>query len=167
LIAKIISVYGSNGFVKITSYSDFPERFFDLKFVFADFFGEKRKIRVEEVKKLKNFFVLKLENFNTEDDCGFLVGKELFVDDDNLVKLPVNTYFIHDLIGSSVFQGNLLLGIITDVLSAPANDLYVVNSPDGEEILIPAVAEYIEMFDKDNKKLMLKQDIDFIGEYED
>lgn len=167
LIAKILSFHGKDGFVKIASYSDFPERFFDLKYVFVDFFGEKRKIRVENVKKFKNSFIVKFENFNDEKDCGFLLGKEVFVDSENLVKLPEWVYFIHDLIGSKVLQGTVLLGTITEVVSVPANDIYVVTSPENEEILIPAVADYIQSFDNVNKVLMLKQDIDFIGEYED
>jgi 16S rRNA processing protein RimM len=167
LIAKILSVYGKDGFVKITSYSDFPERFFDLKFVFVDFFGEKRKIRVENIHKLKNSFVMKLENFNTQKDCGFLVGKDVFVDSENLIKLPENTFFIHDLIGSRVFQGTVLLGTLSEVFSVPSNDVYVITGTDEKEILIPAAAAYIESFDSGNKILKLKQDIDFIGEYED
>lgn len=167
LIAKILSLHGKDGFVKIASYSDFPERFFDLKFVFVDFFGEKRKIRVESVLKLKDSFAVKFENFGNSKDCEFLLGKEVFVDSENLVKLPADTFFVHDLIGSRVFQGTVLLGTITDVLSVPANDIYVVAGKDNEEILIPAVAEYIESFDNVNKVMMLKQGIDFFGEYED
>ena len=167
LIAKILSLYGKDGFVKIASYSDFPERFFDLKFVFVDFFGEKRKIQVESVQKFKGSFVLKFQNFDSEKDSEFLLGKEVFVDSENLVKLPQDTYFIHDLIGARVFQGTVLLGTIIEVLSVPANDIYVIAGSDDEEILIPAVAAYIESFDKINKVLMLKQGIDFFGEYED
>lgn len=167
LIAKVVALYGNDGFVKIASFSDFPERFFDLKFVFIDFFGDKRKIRVELVKKLKDSFVVKLENFNNGKECELLVGKEIFVDSENLVKLPEYTFFIHDLIGSAVFQGDVLLGRISDVYSVPANDIYVVQGENGEELLIPAVAGYIQSFDKENKVLRLTQDIDFFGEYED
>ena len=44
-----------------------------------------------------------------------LVGKEIYVDNDNLVKLPDNYFFVHDLVGSSVFRNNEYFGKILDV----------------------------------------------------
>jgi 16S rRNA processing protein RimM len=169
LIAKIVSVYekprvvqgksalqtGREGFVKIFSYSDFPERFFDLKRVYIDFFDEKKEFCIERVEKVKDYFLLKFKNFDTNSDAGVLVGKEVFVDADNLVKLPDDYFFVHDLIGSSVLRNNKSFGIIKDVLSYPANDVYVIEN-NGEEILIPAIPDYLESYDPDLKILVLK-----------
>ena len=169
LIAKIVSVYekprvvqgksvigsGREGFVKIFSYSDFPKRFFDLERVYIEFFDEKKEFYVERVEKIKDNFLLKFKNFDTNSDANVLVGKEIFVDNENLVKLPDNYFFVHDLIGSNVFRNNIFFGKITDVLSYPANDVYVIDN-NGEEILIPAVPDFIENFDQENKILILK-----------
>ena len=169
LIAKIVSVYekprtvqgkpvfgpAREGFVKIFSYSDFPERFFDLKRVYIEFFDEKKEFYIEKVEKIKDYFLLKFKNFDTNADANVFVGKEIFVDNENLVKLPDNYFFIHDLIGSSVFRNSIFFGIIKDVLSYPANDVYVIEN-NGEEILIPAAQDYIESFDPGKKILILK-----------
>jgi 16S rRNA processing protein RimM len=169
LVAKIVSVYekpglpkdkfvpgsGREGFVKIFSYSDFPERFFNLKRVYIDFYGEKKEFYIERVEKVKSFILLKFKNFDTGNDASALVDKEIFVDKDNLVKLPENYFFVHDLIGSSVYRNNLFFGKIKDVLSYPANDVYVIEN-NGEEILIPAVPDYVETFDPEKKILVLK-----------
>jgi 16S rRNA processing protein RimM len=169
LIAKIVSIYekpslgqgksapGSavEGFVKIFSYSDFPERFFDLKKVYLEFYDEKKEFCIEKVEKIKDYFLLKFKNFDTNNDASMLVGKEIFVDNDNLVNLPENYFFVHDLIGSSVFRNNEYFGKIKDVLSYPANDVYVIEY-DGNEILIPAVPDYLESFDPEKKILVLK-----------
>ena len=53
LIAKITSVYNKEGYLKTEIYSDYPERFEKLKTVFLDFWGDKKKLIVEDVKKLK------------------------------------------------------------------------------------------------------------------
>jgi 16S rRNA processing protein RimM len=168
LIARIISVYekprivqgksalksGKEGFVKIFSYSDFPERFFDLNRVYIKFFDEMKEFWVERVEKINDFILLKFKNFDTNSDASSLVGKEIFVDNENLVKLPDNYFFVHDLIGSEVFRNNKFFGKIKDVLSYPANDVYVIDN-NGEEILIPAVSDYLESFDPDKKILIL------------
>jgi len=180
LIAKIVSVYekprimqgksafGSarEGFVKIFSYSDFPERFFNLKRVYIEFFDEKKEFYVERVEKIKDYFLLKFKNFDTNNDANVLVGKEIFVDNENLVKLPDNYFFVHDLISSSVFRNNKFFGKIKDVLSYPANDVYVIENS-GEEILIPAIPDYIESFDPEKKILVLKPGDDLYENDED
>lgn len=164
LIATVTSVSGKKGSVKIISHSDFPERFFNLSKVYIDFFGEKKLFFVESVKKNKDFFTLKFKNFNSDKDSGILVGKEIFVDEENLIRLPEDHYFIHDLVGSKVIRDDKELGIIKDVLQYPANDVYVIEDNEGKEILIPAIHRIIESFDNVKKILKLKPGEDL---YED
>jgi 16S rRNA processing protein RimM len=156
LIATVTSVSGKKGAVKITSHSDYPERFFYLSKVYIDFFGEKKLFFVEKVKKQKDLFTLKFRNFDSEHDSAILVGKEIFVDNENLVRLPDNHYFIHDLIGSRVIKDDKELGVIKDVLQYPANDVYVIEDSMCKEILLPAIFRFIESFDKVKKILKLK-----------
>jgi 16S rRNA processing protein RimM len=167
LIAKIIQAFGKNGFVKISSYSDFPQRFFNLKNVYVDFEGDKKKFFVENVTRQKNFFALKFKNFDSDKDVEVLSGKEIFVDDENLVKLPNDFFFIHDLIGSKVFKNDEQIGEITDVINLPANDVYVIRDKEQKEILIPAVLEFIESFDPQKKVMILKPGSDFYEQDED
>lgn len=166
LIAKIVSVYGKEGFVKITSFTDFPERFFDLKKVYLDFFGDKKEFFVERVKKQKNNFLLKFKNFATGEDASALIGKEIFVDNENVIKLPEDHYFIHDLLGSTVLRNGQVFGVIKDVLAYPANDVYVIDNL-GKEILIPAVKQFVESFNPEKKILILKPGDDFYEDDED
>ncbi len=156
LIAKIVSIIGKDGFVKILSYSDFPERFFNLKNVYLDFFGEKKEFLVEKIKRQNKFFTLKFNNFNNDKDSLLLLGKDIFVDEVNIIQLPENYYFIHDLIGSKVMRNSEELGIIKDVLSYPANDVYLIEDKMRTELLIPALSELIESFDAEKKLLILK-----------
>jgi 16S rRNA processing protein RimM len=163
LIAKIVSIYGREGFVRISSFSDFPERFLSLQKVYIDFFEDKKEFFVEKIRKHKNDFLLKFQNFDNDKDIEILIGKEIFVDSENIVKLPENHFFVHDLIGSKVYRNHVEFGVIKDVLTYPANDVYVIDNK-GKEILIPAALEFIESFDHINKIMVLKPGGDF---YED
>jgi 16S rRNA processing protein RimM len=156
LIATISSVSGTKGAVKIISFSDYPERFLRLSKVYIDFHGEKKLFFVENVKQYKNNFTIKFRNFDSAKDCEILLGKEIFVDEENLVKIPANHFFIHDLVGSTVIRENKEIGIIKDVLHYPANDVYVIENKEGKELLIPAVLKFIELFDNVKKVLKLK-----------
>ncbi len=166
LIAKIVSLSGNDGYVRIASFSDFPERFFELSKVYIDFFDEKKEFFVENVKKKKNTFLIKFKNFNSGEESEILLGKEIFVDSENVVTLPEDHYFIHDLLGSRVLRNGKEFGIIKDVLVSPANDVYVIDSF-GKEILIPAVKEFIENFNAEKKILILKPGESFYEDDED
>jgi 16S rRNA processing protein RimM len=156
LVARITSVADNKGFVKIYSYSDFPERFFSLSEVYIDFFDSKKKFIVEDVKKIKNDFFIKFRNFDSASDTRVLLDKEIFVTEKDAVKLPEKVFFVHDLLDSKVFRNEKLFGIIKDVLSYPANDVYVIEDVNGGEILLPALSELIESFDPENKVMILK-----------
>jgi ribosomal 30S subunit maturation factor RimM len=79
LIAKIISVYDDDGYVKVKSFSDFPERFFLLDKVYIYIFGDYREFFVEDVEKAVKYFLLNFQNFDSETDVEFLVGSSIFV----------------------------------------------------------------------------------------
>ena len=95
-----------------------------------------------------------------------LLGKESYVDKENVVKLPVDYFFIHDLLGSKVLRNGKEFGIIKDILVSPAHDVYVIDSF-GKEILIPAVKEFIESFNAVEKILILKPGENFYEDDED
>ena len=63
---------------------------------------------------------------------------------------------MHDLLGSRVYRNNREFGTLKDVLRSPANDVYVIENMQGKEILIPAIQDYIESFDRENKILIIK-----------
>ena len=160
LIAKVISFYGRKGYVSVRSYSDFPERFDDLSKVYIDFFNDKKEFFVDKIIRKKNSLLIKFRNFDSDEDVKVLTGKEIFVDKKNLYKLPEGQFYVHDLMGSTVYRNNTVFGILKDVLSYPANDVYVIDD-NGREILIPASFEFIESFDPEKKILILEPGEDF------
>ncbi|MBT8382587.1 MAG: ribosome maturation factor RimM [Ignavibacteria bacterium] len=166
LIAEIEQPAGKSGFVRIIPVSDFPERFLKLKKVFLDFWGDKKPFAVSEVKKHQENFLLKFKNFNSIRDSQVLIGRKIFIDDRNVVRLPKNHFFIHDLIDVNVFIKDEKIGVVTDVLKLPANDVLVVKKNDSSEQLIPFVLEFIEKFQPKKKKLSLRIDKDFFEEDE-
>ncbi|MCU7491598.1 MAG: 16S rRNA processing protein RimM [Ignavibacteria bacterium] len=167
LIAEIKSLFETGGFVNVIPYSDSPERLMKLNDVYIDVFGDKKKFSVEKVIHTGKVWSVKFKNFNSAREVEFLLGKRIFVDQDNLIGLEENTYFIHDLIGSRVFRNGGLIGNLVDVLSLPANDVYVIKDLSEGELLIPAVSDYVESFDPINKILVLRPGGDIFEEEDD
>ncbi|MCK5455480.1 MAG: 16S rRNA processing protein RimM [Melioribacteraceae bacterium] len=159
LIAKIISVFNDDGYLKLRSYSDFPDRFFLLEKIFIDIYNEKRLFLVEDVERIEDYFILKLENFDSSQHVDFLVGSNVYVDAKNLYPLDDETYYFHDLIGCKVFFNDKFFGKIEDVMHLSSNDVYLVRSEDDEK-LIPAISDLIESININEKVVYLKQDFD-------
>ena len=135
LIAEVENIFDQNGSVVIKSFSDFPERFFELDRVIFEFFGKSRELEIEFAKKVDDLIILKFRRFNSAKDVLFLLGKKLYVDEDRLYKLPDNTYYVHDLIDADVILNSLFFGKLVDVLKLPGNDIYVIMRKNGKEIM--------------------------------
>jgi 16S rRNA processing protein RimM len=166
LIADIISVFSEDGYVKIKSHSDFPERFFLLNEIYIDIFGDKRLFIIEDVERIEGYFILKFKNFDFDVDVEFLVGSSIYVNEKDVVALDDETYFIHDLVGCNVFFNDKFFGKIVDILSLTSNDVYVIEDNDGNEKLIPAVSEFILDINIEKKIIFLKQDFDELSDDE-
>lgn len=157
LIGKIVSSIGRNGTIKIISYSDYKESFFQLNEIFVDFFEDKKSLKFESIKKGKSCFFVKFKNFDSNVESEVLIGKSIFVNENDFTKLSKDHLFINEIIGSNVFCNDVKIGIVKDVLNFPANDVYVISDLDNNNRMIPAVPDFVEKFDVDKKILILKK----------
>jgi len=162
LIAVVKSVLNNEGLVAVDSYSDFNERFFALKKIFIEFFGNSKEFFVEKTEIIDGNIALKIKGFDNQNDAALLIGKKIYVDSENAVKLDKDTYFIHDLINSEVYRNSKLLGYLVDVFVLKSNDVYVIKDLQGKQILLPAVKDYIKNFDPKKKRLELVEDCDLL-----
>ena len=167
LVARIEQLYGKDGYVRIKSFSDFPERFLSLKKVYLDFWGDKKAFYVEDVKDIKGSVLLKFERFDSIRDSQLLIDREIYVDAKEAVILPENHFFVHDLIGSEIIIEEECIGVVTDVIKGKGNDVLVVKDEDSKEVLIPFVLNFIEKFDADGKKIILNITKDFFEDDQD
>lgn len=162
LIAKVEQVYGKDGYVKLRSFSDFPERFLSLKIVYIDFWGDKKTFSVEDIKDINGKIVIKFKRFDNTRDSQILIDRDVYVDEVDAVSLPDNHFFVHDLIGSEVYVEDNIIGTVADVMKGKANDVLVISTNDEKEKLIPFVLNFIEKFDAQKKKLILNISKEFL-----
>jgi 16S rRNA processing protein RimM len=156
-IGQISNAHGIKGEVKVYPLTDNIKRFSKLKFVFLCEKDIYRKVEVESVKYLKQFAVLKLSGIENMNDALKYKNVYIYVDRENAVKLPKDSYFISDLIGLDVSSDDgSYLGKITDVFSTGSNDVYEVKSELGKSILLPAIKEVILQIDMENRRMLVK-----------
>ena len=156
-IGYVQSVYRDSPLLRVQVLTDFPERFNAGNIVYFEFSGGKpNKQEIEESYQEKQSFLIKIKNFDVPEVCEIFIDKYILIPEKDLKILPDDEFYIHDLIGSEVVIEDSVAGKITDVMLLPANDVYTVETPTGAEFFIPAVKDVIELFDRVNKRLVLK-----------
>lgn len=134
---QIVNTHGLKGYVKIQPWADDPADLLD----FDRFFIDGREYEVEQASLQKSMVLLKLAGVDTIDEAAKLRNKELLIARED-VELEDGVVFIADLIGLTVLADGVEIGKITEVLTPPGNDVYVVKGE--REYLIPAVKEFVE-----------------------
>ncbi len=155
-VGVISNTHGVHGEVKVYPTTDDAERFDYLKEVYLDLGQELKKLEVTSVKYFKNLVILKFKGIDTLNDVEKWKQKDLLVTRENAVPLKEGEYFISDIIGIHVFKDDdeaNEIGILTDVMKMYSNDVYVVETKDKKEILIPAIKDCDIKISLDEKKM--------------
>ncbi len=139
-VGVISSTHGVRGEVKVFPTTDDVTRFKQLKEVILDTGKEQKILVIEQVKFFKNMAILKFKGYDNINDIEIYKGKDLLIPRDQAVELGPNENFIVDLIGLKVVtEDGKPFGTLTDVLQTGANDVYVVETLEGKEVLLPAI----------------------------
>lgn len=151
-VGVISNTHGIRGEVKVYPTTDNVRRFDDLKEVILDTGKEQLILHVTSVKYFKNMVILKFKEFDNINDIIPYKGIDLLVTRENAIPLEEGEYYIADIIASKVITDeDKILGTLTDVLQTGANDVYVVKTKDGKEVLLPSIEECILDRDIENK----------------
>ncbi len=153
-VGVIANSHGVKGEVKVHPTTDDINRFKDLDTIFLDENGTYRELHVKSVKYVKNMVVLGFEEFNNMNDILGFKGMELYVDRENAIPLNEGEFYVADMVGADIItdEGNHF-GTLKDVLKTGANDVYVIETDEGKEVLFPSIPECILEKDLEKKEI--------------
>lgn len=148
-IGKIMKPRGIRGEAFLLPLTDFPERFEDLDAVRVESpDGAFSSLDVAYVRAYGPRTAIKFQGIDTPEDVGRLRGHFVLVTHDAVHPLPEDAFYVFQIEGLPVETASgQSVGQVVEVLSYPANDVYVVDR-NGEDVLIPAVREFVRV-DKD------------------
>lgn len=151
---KIVGTHGVRGELRVQPWCDSPQVFASLKTLYLD--QGSRPVKVQS-RPHKNIVLVKMEGVDTVQDAAVLRDQVLYLHRDDL-KLEPGRYFIQDLIGLRVVDADeeTEYGILTDVSSTGANDVYHMRTGDGEEILIPVIPQVVIGVDLDGGMVRIR-----------
>ncbi len=145
---KIINTHGCRGDVKAEPWTDTPRDLLDLGRVFVGDGEDKKEIKILRGSVMQGrFLMLSLEGVESMDAADALRNTVLYAAREDF-HLAEGQYFLSDALGLPVYdtregrEGNLL-GTVTDISPNAASDIYTVKTPDGVEVLVPAIPVFV------------------------
>ena len=155
IIGKIVGVHGIKGYVKVhceaESFSVFAP---GHTVIVRDFKGASRVMEIVDARPQGRKQLLLLKGISDRNLAETLPGSDLLVEKSSLPDLEPDTYYWSDIAGMSVISvDGCHVGTVTSLIETGSNDVYVIQTPDAGEILIPAIASVILESDL-NRKIM-------------
>ena len=143
---QIVTTHGVRGEMKVLPWADGPDFLLDFNRVRID--GKEYKVESCRVQKSCN--LLKLQGIDTMEAAQAMHNKtiEIYREDTD-----PDIIFAAELIGIDVFQDDIQIGKLVDVLDYPGNKVYVVKGE--KEYMIPAVKAFVLSTDMDNNRMQV------------
>ena len=149
-VGKIVNTHGIKGELKIISKTDFPEdRFKPGNILYIRDNGKINSYEIKSYRTHKQFEMINLvEN---------LKGKTLEISEEQQESLSDGNYYHHQIIGLDVFsEDNNYIGVIKEIMSPGANDVWVVKRKGSSDLLLPAIKDVIKKIDLEQNKVIIE-----------
>jgi 16S rRNA processing protein RimM len=173
VLAHLLRPQGRKGELLAELFTDFPDRFREHRQVFlapSGFDGGEEQARSAEVVsfwlpvgKNQGRIVLQFAGVDTITQAEGLAGLEVLVRGEDRLPLDEDAVYTSELIGCTVYDGTVAIGVIVDVQFPTTADgsrrleeaapLLEVTSGDGEDILIPFAKAFLIGVDIKSKRV--------------
>lgn len=154
-VGKLEKTHGLGGELSFTFTTDVFDTaeadFFVIEMdgIFVPFFIESYRFKSDTTG------LIKFEGVDSEQKARELSSRELFLPNQFLSQMDESEIGLEYFVGFCLMESNETIGIITGVDESTENALFVVER-DGEELLIPAVDDYILEIDHENHFLHME-----------
>lgn len=143
-LGQIVGTHGIRGELRVNPWCDSPDFAKRFKTLYFDKKGC-NSVKVVSCRPHGNVILLLLEGIDSVEKAEALRNKMLYLKRSD-AKLPDGTWFIEELIGCGVFDADdheKKYGILTEISSTGANDVWYITDENSREYLIPAIKEVV------------------------
>lgn len=152
-IGKIVNVVGLKGELKLYNYSDRQDRYEDLESIYI---GDE-SFNIEKIRYQKDMIIIKVFGIDDRNAAEALKNKFVFISEADLDELAEGQHYIKDLIGLEVVsQSGEKIGILKNIQTETAQELYCIMTEAEKMIYIPGVKEFILDIDEKVGKITVK-----------
>lgn len=130
--------HGVKGEIIMDLHTDFPERMKKGRKLFVG--EEYQPMTLTGVRPHQAGLLVKFKDVETPEEAGKYRNQWVFVKKSDVPPLADGQIYQHELIGFRVVdENNIPLGELVEILETGANDVYVVKTDSGKELLLPNI----------------------------
>jgi 16S rRNA processing protein RimM len=153
VVGRIVGTHGLRGEVKILPLTDFPERIGEYRHItlrWPD--GKEESHEIVASRPHKNVVLVKLKGFQDINQVERLRDADVWVAAEDLEPLPEGHFYVHEIMGMRVVTAaGEEIGPVTQVIRAPANDVYLAGG-----LMIPATKDAVERIDPEKREIVVR-----------
>ena len=160
LLGQILRPHGIRGEVRVRILTDYPQRIKQLDTIFL---GDDPNTdaavayHLDSFRMNQDYGLIKFKGIDDRDTADTLRQLYVMVTLENAIPLEEGEFYLYQLIGVTVqTEDGTPLGTIREVLETGANDVYILDSPQYGEILIPVTDETIIQTDISNSLVVVR-----------
>ena len=145
-VGKIVNTHGIRGELRIQSLTDRPEERYATgsELVIEMGNGEYIPVVVKSHRVHKSFDLLTFEDYPSINDVEVFKTKMLQLDEALLPNLEEGIFYTNQLIDAEVLtEEGEAIGHIKEILTMPANDVWVVSRLNKKDLLLPNISSVI------------------------
>jgi len=101
--------------------------------------------------------LLTFEGYNSINEVEKWKNGILKVSKEQLGELEEGEFYFHEIVGCKVFTtNNELVGVVKEILTPGANDVWVVKGDKGKEYLIPYIEPIVKQINVMEKRIIIE-----------
>lgn len=153
IVGRIVAPHGVRGDLRILPDTDRPEIFKKLKTIYI---GGKL-CHLLSARPHKNVYILHVEGVDDRNMAENLISKVVEVPFSELPKREEGSYYYFQLIGLQVVtEDGKAVGTVKEIIETGANNVYSISTPEGKEILIPAIPSCVLSIDVEAGRMTVR-----------
>lgn len=154
-VGRIYRPHGIKGEMVMEVLTGFPERLHPGKDVFVGDAHETVKIR--SLRGHNKALLISFHGIFSPEEASRFRNALVFITAADLPDLPEGEYYHHELIGMTVSdEAGKVLGELVNVLETGANDVYEIKTPQGNELLLPAIADVVQEVNPNQQTMVVR-----------
>lgn len=154
VVGVVTGVHGLRGDVSVQNRSDNPDRWTPGGTVLRD---DGAALTIEASRRHGRRLIVKFAGIADRSAAEGLRGAVLVVPESWLPDLADGEWWAYQLEGCEVRTASgRVLGIVKEVIPNPANDLWVAVDDEGNETLVPALADLLIDVDVDARRIVVQ-----------
>lgn len=136
-------------------WTHFPERIPELTHVYLE--DEPSPRRLLRAQLHGDMALLQLEGITTREEAEACRGAVVRIDRSQAAPLAEDEYYQFEILGLRVVdEDGRDIGHVVEIIETGANDVYVVQQPNGEQLLLPAIRAVILEIDLEHQRLVVR-----------